>query len=133
MLALSGCSWLVAHYLLTTQGSFGPKLHALEPVSLRIHGAAAMVALVGLGSLTVTHIKRAWHARRNRVSGVVLLGLFFGLTLTGYLLYYFGGEESRPILSLVHWVAGLLAIAGFATHLILGLRGRRHVDGVGAS
>lgn len=128
-LALSGCAWLMLHYLTGSQGPYGPRPHSLEPLWLKIHGAAAMAALVWLGSLTVVHIRHAWHVRRNRVSGGVLLGLFLGLTVTGYLLYYFGGEELRPVISFIHWVGGLIAVIGFAVHLVLGRRSSRHTAG----
>lgn len=126
VLVLSGCAWLMVHYLLISQGPYGPAPHSLEPLWLKIHGAAAMAALVGLGSLTTGHIRRAWHVRRNRMSGGLLLGLFLGLTVTGYLLYYFGGESLRPAISFIHWVGGLVAVIGFAVHLILGRNSSRH-------
>jgi hypothetical protein len=42
------------------------------------------------------------------------------LTVTGYLLYYAGGEESRAAISIAHWIAGLLVPALLAWHVLSG-------------
>lgn len=103
----SGALWLVCHYFLQREGEFGPAAHPLEHWSLRAHGAAAMLALVLVGSLLPIHVRRAWHQRRNLLAGALLGGVVLLLTLSGYALYYFGGEEARSALSLLHWGIGL--------------------------
>jgi hypothetical protein len=42
------------------------------------------------------------------------------LTLTGYLLYYAGGEESRAVISITHWLTGLLVPALLTWHVLSG-------------
>ena len=103
----SGALWLICHYFLQVEGEFGPTLHPLEPWSLRVHGGAAMLALVLVGSLLPVHVRRAWHQRHNLLPGILLLSIMLALTLSGYALYYFGGEQARPVISLLHWGVGL--------------------------
>ena len=103
----SGALWLVCHYFLQGEGEFGPAPSPLEPWALRLHGAAAMLALVVVGSLLPVHVRRAWHQRHNLRLGIALLAVMLLLTVSGYALYYFGGEEARPIISLLHWAVGL--------------------------
>ena len=50
------------------------------------------------------------------------------LTLTGYLLYYAGGEETRPVISILHWVLGLVVPAVLAWHIVHGRGKTRQGD-----
>lgn len=122
VLVASGLVWLVLHYFLAQPGEFGDTFHPGEPWMLRLHGAGAMVGLIVYGSLLPVHIRRAWTIRRNIGLGISLGSLLIALTVSGYLLYYAGDEETRPVISVVHWVVGL-AIPGILTwHVISGRR-----------
>lgn len=130
LLVVSGVAWLVLHTWLTQQGEFGEHAHPLEPWMLRVHGAAAMVALALLGSLIPIHVRRAWSIRRNVGLGIALSSLFAVLVVSGYLLYYAGGEETRAVISLLHWTIGLAVPALLAWHV---LSGRQRAAGVSLS
>jgi hypothetical protein len=125
LLFLSGALWLVARFGLRGQGEFGETVSPLEPWSLKLHGGAAMLFLVLLGTLLPGHVRRAWNARMSRGPGILLLGLSGVLTLSGYALYYLAGEATRWIVSPLHWVVGLLLPAGLAWHVWEGRRLRR--------
>lgn len=125
-LAITGLVWLVLHYFLAVPGEYGPQIHPLEPWMLRLHGAAAMAGLVIYGSLLPVHIRRAWSIRRNIALGIALVAFMLLLTLTGYLLYYAGGEDTRPVISILHWVLGLVVPAVLAWHIIHGRGKTRH-------
>ena len=112
----SGLAWLVVRYFLRRQGEFGPEVNPLEPWALKLHGAFAFATLWTLGLLWSVHILNGWGAKRRRWSGVALLSISLFLTLTGYLLYYAGGDEARAVISPLHWVAGLGAPALFLLH-----------------
>ena len=120
----------LAHWLLhgwfQHQGDFGPEPNPLEPWMLKLHGAAAMLGLLVLGSLVSTHIHRFWRLRRNRSAGGLFLSAALLLVLSGYGLYYFGGEQARALSRQVHIVIGLLALPGFFVHLWRGRALRRH-------
>ena len=74
---------------------------------MKIHGAAAMAILVLVGMLLTGHVRFAWRARRNRGNGSPFLGSFGILTITGYGLYYAGGESLRAWTSWIHLAVGL--------------------------
>jgi hypothetical protein len=116
----SGIAWLVLHYFFALPGEFGPTLHPGEPWMLKLHGAAAMAGLLVYGSLMPVHIRRAWAIRRNIVLGIGLVMLMLLLTVTGYLLYYAGDETTRPVISALHWVVGLVVPALLAWHIFSG-------------
>ena len=119
-LVVSGIIWLVLHYFLTVPGEYGPQIHPLESWMLRLHGAAAMAGLIIYGSLLPVHIRRAWSIRRNIVLGIGLVAIMLLLTITGYLLYYSGDENTRPVISAAHWILGLAVPALLAWHVVSG-------------
>lgn len=131
LMLVSGVLWLLFRYSLRIETDFGLQPHPLEYQWLRLHGASAMMGLVALGSLLPTHIKRAWEARKNRLAGAVMFGLFAALVLSGYLLYYFAGESSRAWISALHWGLGLAAVPALGWHVLSGraLRRRRRTRG----
>ncbi len=116
----SGALWLVFHYFVQVEGAFGPAPHPLEHWWLRLHGAAAMLALLVVGSLLPIHVRRGWHQRRNLRLGIVLSSALLLLTLSGYALYYFGGEEARPWISVFHWGIGILSPLVLVWHIASG-------------
>jgi hypothetical protein len=125
-LLATGVLWLVAHYLLRAAAAFGESVSPLEPWSMKLHGAGAMVALFFIGSLLNNHIRRELRARRNLASGWAMIAVLAALTLSGYGLYYVAGEESRPLWSTTHWIIGL----GFAVLIVLHIvLGRKAVGG----
>ena len=116
----SGALWLICHYFVRIEGEFGPAPHPLESWALRVHGAAAMLALVVAGSLVPIHVRRAWHQRRNLLPGILLAGVLLLLAVSGYALYYFAGEEARPVISMLHWGVGLGVPALLVWHIAAG-------------
>ena len=120
LLMTSGLLWLLFHYFVTVHGEFGPARHPLEAWWLKVHGAAAMLALVLIGTMMPVHIRKAWHAGKNRWTGGMMLSVLALLTVTAYALYYFAGEESRPWISLIHWAIGLGLVPVMIVHVING-------------
>jgi hypothetical protein len=120
LLVSSGLLWLLFHYFVTVHSDFGATRHPLEALWLKVHGAAAMLALVLFGTMMPVHIRKAWHARNNRWSGSLLLAVLVLLILTGYALYYLVGEVSRPWIGVIHWAIGLALVPAVVLHIILG-------------
>ncbi len=121
VLFASGAGWWVAHTWLLSADDGATASNAIEPWLLKVHGAAAMAALLVLGALYPVHIARSWRTRRNRGWGIGLVVACLVLILTGYLLYYAGGEIVRDAAASIHlWL-------GVALPIILGVhiwRGR---------
>ena len=122
LLFASGALWLLFHYFIRAHGEFGDSPHALELWWLRLHGAAAMLVLVVLGSLVPIHMRRGWHQRKNLLAGIILAALALLLIASGYALYYFGSEETRRWISALHWVLGLGAPLLLVWHIVSGRR-----------
>jgi hypothetical protein len=117
ILWLSGAWWLYLS-LLGRQAA-----DSTAPLLLEIHGAAAMAFLVVFGGLLSDHLPRGWRQRRERGSGLSLVTLCGILILSGWGLYYFGGEGLRAATSTVHSVLGILLPCAMCVHV---WRARRH-------
>ena len=122
LLFLSGVAWTYWTYLAASPGDFETTSKAW---AMKIHGAAAMAILVLIGMLLSAHVRFAWRARRNRANGSVFLSAFAVLTITGYGLYYAGGERLRAWISWIHLGVGLALPILLLVHIFLGRRTRR--------
>ena len=116
----SGVAWAWLHYLGRHAGEFGGEANPGEPWALKVHGAAAMVMLVVVGTLLPLHVRFGWHAKRNRGSGAGMLVFLGLLTVTGYGLYYIGGERLRAWTGWIHLGLGLLLPVMLISHIWLG-------------
>jgi MFS family permease len=117
----SGVAWAYWNYLVASPGDFEMSAKAW---AMKIHGAAAMAVLVVVGMLLNEHVRLAWRARRNRANGSIFLSAFAFLTITGYGLYYAGGERLRAWTSWVHLAIGLVLPILLLIHVLLGRRTR---------
>jgi magnesium-transporting ATPase (P-type) len=120
LLFLSGVAWTYWNYL-RLPGDFETSAKAW---AMKIHGAAAMAVLVLIGMILSAHVRFAWRARRNRANGSVFLSAFAVLIITGYGLYYAGGERLRAWTSWIHLAVGLALPILLLIHILLG-RGTR--------
>lgn len=125
VLALSGALWLLFHHFVRMPGQFGESPHSLETWWLSIHGLSAAAFLIGFGSVLPGHVRRAWVARRNRLSGASFFSLLAGLIATGYGLYYLGEDSVRAYVSAVHWLIGLGMPVLMGWHIWVGRASRK--------
>ena len=128
VLLLTGAAWMYAQGRPEDQG-----WETIPRLLMKIHGGAAMLALLVLGALTM-HVRRGWKADKNRLSGALLIAVNVFLIITGYGLYYAGGEALRAWLS--HWHAWIGLVSGvlLPAHVLAGrlilraLPRRRHPE-----
>ena len=119
LLWLTGLIWLLFHYYGHHQGDFGDMPTPIEPLMMKIHGAAAMGILLVVGALVSAHIRRGWALKRNRLSGVIITAVFALLMVSGWILYYVGGEQVRNVTSVLHWVVGLALPLIIVLHILM--------------
>ena len=122
LLWASGALWLLFHYFFSVEGDFGPEPHPAEKWWLRLHGLAAMLALVALGSLLTNHVRLAWQRKKNQRTGLPMLALTAWLAATGYALYYFSSDANAAWLPLLHWTVGLALPLALVAHVAIGRR-----------
>jgi hypothetical protein len=112
VLLATGGYWALVHYL-------GFPSYPGEALLMKVHGAAAMAALIMVGGLLYTHVPTGWSERRSRASGGTMLATCGLLAVTGYLLYYAGGETARAVTSYVHLAVGVALPIALAVHLVV--------------
>jgi hypothetical protein len=122
-LFISGCAWLTLDQFKDTPD--GELWQAIDANLLMIHGGLAMAALIAIGALFPVHIARAWHARRNRIMGSIMVIFNAILIATSFGLYYDGSETLRPWISDIHIAAGVCLPGLFVVHVSFGRRTRR--------
>ena len=123
VLFLTGVAWAVLSGALNWPGYHGNMERAeIVPVLLDIHGAAAMVALIVLGSLVPQHIKLAWKGQLNRLTGALMILTQTLLVGTGYGLYYAGDTGWREWSHSLHLTLGLAFPLVILGHIVNAVR-----------
>ena len=122
VLFASGAAWLVADQMKASAN--GEIWQQSAAYLLMVHGGAAMVTLMLLGALFPLHIGRAWRAKKNRASGIVMLAFNAVLIASGFGLYYLASEILRPWASDLHIGFGLAMPLLFLAHVTAGRRKR---------
>ena len=109
--SVSGTLYLLGHEFQIQRAVIG------SSQVLSIHGIAAMLATLALGSALPFHIKAGIKSKRKLLSGISQLCFLCTLMMTGALLYY-GPEAIREEVILIHWIAGLFFLMVFVLHAI---------------
>ena len=109
--SISGTVYLLGHEFQIQRAVIG------SSQVLSIHGIAAMLATLALGSALPFHIKAGIKSKRKLLSGISQLCFLCTLMMTGALLYY-GPEAIREEAILIHWIVGLFFLMIFVLHAI---------------
>ena len=109
--SISGTLYLLGHEFQIQRAVIG------SSQVLSIHGIAAMLATLALGSALPFHIKAGIKSKRKLLSGISQLCFLCTLMMTGALLYY-GPEAIREEAILIHWIVGLFFLMIFVLHVI---------------
>ena len=120
IVVISGFLWLYFDFFIRVETEFSLQVHPLQNTFLILHGSSSMIFLIALGSVLPIHVLKAWKTKNNRLSGGFFLLLFTILILTGIGLFYSAVEDNRRILSVLHWVIGILFPIFFVIHIYFG-------------
>jgi hypothetical protein len=118
VLFASGAAWLAADRM--KESAEGEIWQESASYLLMLHGGAAMLTLMLLGALVPVHIGRAWRAKRNRTTGIVMAVCNVVLIATAFGLYYLASEALRPWASDIHIAVGLAIPLLFLAHVTIG-------------
>ena len=124
---LTGLLWLAFDGWIVQEGPFGQEAHWLQRYWLLLHGAAGMLMLWVFGLVWLAHVRRGWaHGHQRRSGGTMVSGVII-LALSGWALYYVGGEVARVWISRTHWIAGLLTAVWLPIHITRSRRALRRL------
>jgi len=91
--------------VLLVSGALWEWLHSA--LLMKVHGGAAMLALLLLGAVLASHVPTGWKDARYKRTGIGNLAVAAWLTISGHLLYYSGDEAVRQAASYTHLGVGL--------------------------
>lgn len=116
--AFSGAAYILGHEL--------DILHdwLADRSVLITHGVSAFLMLIVIGSVLPTHVRVAWRARKNILTGLLMFIVMATLAVSGLMLYY-GVEESRDASLWTHWLVGSAVFLVFPLHALLGREAKR--------
>lgn len=122
LLWLSGIAWLILHWFFARDTGFGVTPHPWQPRLLLVHGVLAVAAIFLFGWIAGSHVGPHWERGVQRVSGISLIALLIVLALTGLGSYYLTLDSVRGVNSLVHEIAGVVAIVPALAHWVVARR-----------
>ena len=120
IVTISGFVWLYFDFFVRVETEYSLQVHPMQNIFLIMHGTSSLIFLILLGSVLPIHVYKAWKIKNNRLSGGFFLLLFTILILTGIGLFYSAVEDNRHILSVLHWVIGILFPIFFVIHIYFG-------------
>ena len=123
LLFMSGAAWFVADRM--KESSENEIWQESAATLLMIHGGTAMVTLMLLGALIPVHVGRAWRARKNRATGIIMALCNAVLIVTAFGLYYLASEVLRPWASDFHLAFGLTLPVMMLVHVQVGRKQRK--------
>ncbi|HEY8005767.1 MAG TPA: hypothetical protein VIE66_02935 [Methylocella sp.] len=123
VLFMSGAAWFVADRI--KESSENEIWQESAATLLMIHGGTAMVTLMLLGALVPVHVGRAWRARKNRATGMIMAVCNAVLIVTAFGLYYLASEALRPWASDIHLAFGLTLPVMMLVHVQVGRKQRK--------
>jgi hypothetical protein len=123
LMFITGVVWLAADWQKSSPQ--GDIWQAIASWLLMLHGGGAMASLLFIGALVPLHMHRGWRAKRNRISGAVMVLENAVLIATSFGLYYVGSDVIRPWMSDIHIGAGFCLPLLLALHILLGRRTAR--------
>ena len=121
ILFISGLSWAWIQHL-DQAGQAPDSARRWKTCLIAVHGWAAMLFVLLLGTILASHVRRGWHARKNRSNGGFFLFALAVLTLSGYALYYTADDKTRALTSNLHLWLGITAPILLIVHIRTGRR-----------
>ncbi len=133
ILLATGIAWLVGHELWLQQTPFGAQPHPMVAWLLRAHGALAWCVTLMAGVVWQVHVHPAWRSMRRRrhhgdlppirggrlrtLTGATLV-LALAVLLGSAIGLQYAPEQAHALLSVTHWVLGLVLAAALLGHWI---------------
>ena len=124
MVALSGFVYLWMKYGMQSDDPFAVVNHPWQSAMLKVHVIASPAFLLLFGVVLNSHVMRKLRAtnERNRRSGLISLGTFAAMVITGYALQVVMDEWWLGALVALHVAAGAIFTVSYATHLLVSIR-----------
>ena len=105
---ITGCAWLVLHWLFETPDEFGIARHPLESTMLWVHGVLSIAFAYLFGWIMARHASEAWQQQKRRVSGGLLTTVILALSFSGFVLFFLTDSNWQAQSARIHEILGLV-------------------------
>ena len=122
--AVSGFVYLWMKYGMQSDDPFAVVNHPWQSAMLTLHVLASPAFILLFGIILNSHVMRKLRAtgERNRRTGLLSLGTFATMVVTGYALQVVSSEWWLTALIAVHVSASVVFTVAYAIHLLVSLR-----------
>ena len=117
----TGFAYLWMRYVVQTDDPFAVVNHPWQTSMLSLHVVASPAFILMFGIIFNSHVMKKLGAPRlpNRRSGLVSLGTFAPMVVSGYLLQVAASEAWLQALVVVHVASGAVFAIVYAAHLVV--------------
>lgn len=129
--AITGFAYFWMKYLMTSSDPFAVVNHPWQAPLLALHVVASPAFILVFGIVFNSHVMKKLKTPRlpNGKSGLVSLGTFAVMVLSGYLLQVASSETVLRGLIVLHVASGTIFAVVYAAHLVISARlGARRTD-----
>jgi hypothetical protein len=122
--AATGFAYLWMKYAVQNDDPFAVVNHPWQTSMLGLHVVASPVFILVFGIIFNSHVMKKLSATRlpNRRSGVVSLGAFAAMVVSGYLLQVSSSEAWLAALVVIHVTSGAVFSIVYVAHLVISAR-----------
>lgn len=122
--AATGFAYFWMKYALASNDPFAVVNHPWQAAMLNLHVVASPAFLLVFGVVLNSHVMKKLRAPRlpNRRTGLISLGTFAAMVVSGYLLQVASTEAWLQGLVVVHVSTGAVFAVSYALHLVISLK-----------
>lgn len=124
VVAITGCLYWWMKYVLRSEDPFAVVNHPWQASILNLHLLASPGLILMFGIILNSHIVKKLRAGRspNRKSGLLSLGTFATMVISGYMLQVSSSEVWLRTYVALHVTSGVLFSIAYGAHLIINTR-----------
>ena len=119
----SGVAYFVMKYFLESVDPFSVVNHPLQPLMLHVHVLSSPWLLLLFGALLQGHVaaKLKQSGTPNRWSGLISIGSFAVMAITGYLLQVTVSTSLARAFMAAHVASGTIFVVSYGAHVVVSL------------
>jgi hypothetical protein len=124
LVCASGIAYFVMKYLMETDDPFSVVNHPWQMPALHAHVLVSPLLILCFGIVFQAHVARKLGKPTvpNRTSGLLSLGTFATMTVSGYLLQVVSEPALLSVVRYAHLISGAVFTAAYIAHLAISVR-----------
>lgn len=122
--AVTGFAYFGMKYAMTSDDPFAVVNHPWQATMLGLHVIVSPAFILMFGVVLNSHVMKKIRAPRlpNRRTGLLSLGTFAAMVVTGYLLQVASSDAWLQLLVTIHVATGAVFSVAYAAHLVISVK-----------